>query len=168
MRRPSKAYSTQVGVEVVERRVCGCSRRKQLSALSWTRLELMSFDPSDECRKNSDTTTDCCRRCVGHPESRNQVMFRQICPNRCRSLPDVEPTPSKVYNSHNRETRNVYIRKIDLEKFGCTAGYPACEIQSGQEHTAECRKRLDDVMTTDASTSNRVEATRVRQAGFKP
>ena len=35
---------------------------------------------------------------------------------------------------------------------------------SGQEHTAECRKRLEDVMTTDASTSTRVKATRVRQA----
>ena len=35
---------------------------------------------------------------------------------------------------------------------------------SGQEHTAECRKRLEDVMTTDASTSNRVKATRARQA----
>ena len=35
---------------------------------------------------------------------------------------------------------------------------------SGQEHTAECRNRLEDAMTTDASTSNRVEATRVRQA----
>ena len=35
---------------------------------------------------------------------------------------------------------------------------------SGQEHTAECRKRSEDVMTTDASTSTRVKATRVRQA----
>ena len=35
---------------------------------------------------------------------------------------------------------------------------------SGQERTAECRKRLEDVMTTDASTSTRVKATRVRQA----
>ena len=36
---------------------------------------------------------------------------------------------------------------------------------SGQEHTAKCRKRLEDVVTTDASTSTRVKATRVRQAG---
>ena len=35
---------------------------------------------------------------------------------------------------------------------------------SGQEHTAECRKRLEDVMTTDASASTRVKATPVRQA----
>ena len=34
---------------------------------------------------------------------------------------------------------------------------------SGQ-HTAECRKRLEDVMMTDASTSTRVGATRLRQA----
>ena len=32
---------------------------------------------------------------------------------------------------------------------------------SGQGHTAECRKRLEDVMMTDASTATRV--TRVRQ-----
>ena len=35
---------------------------------------------------------------------------------------------------------------------------------SGQKHTAECRKRLEDVMTTDASASARVKAARVRQA----
>ena len=63
-------------------------------------------------------------------------------------LPDVD-----------RRTRNVYIRKIDLERFGHTAGHLACEVHrtgspmSGQEHTAECRKRLDDVTTTGASTS---------------
>ena len=34
---------------------------------------------------------------------------------------------------------------------------------SGQGHTAECRKRLEDVMMTDASTATRVKATRVRQ-----
>ena len=35
---------------------------------------------------------------------------------------------------------------------------------SGQEHTAERRKRLENVMTTGVSTSTRVKATRVRQA----
>ena len=35
---------------------------------------------------------------------------------------------------------------------------------SGQEHTAECRQRLEELMTTDASTSTRGKATRVRQA----
>ena len=35
---------------------------------------------------------------------------------------------------------------------------------SGQGHTAECRKRLEDAMTTDESTATRVKATRVRQA----
>ena len=34
---------------------------------------------------------------------------------------------------------------------------------SGQEHTAECRKQLEDAMTTDASTATRMKATRVRQ-----
>ena len=34
---------------------------------------------------------------------------------------------------------------------------------SGQGHTAECRKRLEDVMMTDASTATRIKATRVRQ-----
>ena len=85
-------------------------------------------------------------------------------------LPDVEPAPTKTYHSDNRRTRNIYIRTMDLERFGHTAGCPACEVHrarsptSGQEHTAECRKRLEDVITTDASTSTRVEATRVRQA----
>ena len=84
-------------------------------------------------------------------------------------LPDLEPNLTKVYNSDNRGTRNVYIRKIELERFGYTAGCPACEIHraglpmSGQEHTVECRKRFENVMTTDASTSTRDKATRVRQ-----
>ena len=34
---------------------------------------------------------------------------------------------------------------------------------SGQGHTAECSKRLEDVMMTDASTATRIKATRVRQ-----
>ena len=78
-------------------------------------------------------------------------------------LPDVEPAPTQTYHSDNRGPRNVYIRKVELGRFGCTAGCPACEVHrarspmSGQEHTAECRKRLEDVMETDASTSTRVE-----------
>ena len=85
-------------------------------------------------------------------------------------LPDVEPSPTETYHSDNRGTRNVYIRKTDFEKFGCAAGCPACEVRraglptSGQGHTAECRKRLEDAMTTDTSTATRVKATRVRQA----
>ena len=43
-------------------------------------------------------------------------------------LPDVELAPTKTYNSDNKWTRNVYIRKTDLEKFGYTAGCPACEV----------------------------------------
>ena len=63
-------------------------------------------------------------------------------------------------------TRNVYIRKTDLDRFGYTAGCRACEVHragqsmSGQEHTAECRRRLEDAMTTDTFT----KAARVRQA----
>ena len=34
---------------------------------------------------------------------------------------------------------------------------------SGQGHTVECRKRLEDAMTTDASTATRVKATRVER-----
>ena len=83
-------------------------------------------------------------------------------------LPDVDP-PTKTYHSDNRGTRSVYIRKTECEKFGYTTGWPACEAQraglpmSGQGHTAECRKRLEDVMMTDASTATRIKATRVRQ-----
>ena len=78
-------------------------------------------------------------------------------------LPDVEPTPTKTYRSDKRGTRNVYIRKTDLEKFGYTAGCPACEVHRaglpmpGQGYTAECRKRA-------TSTATRVKATRARQA----
>ena len=56
-----------------------------------------------------------------------------------------------------------------LEKFGYTAGRPACEVpraglpMSGQGHTVECRKRLEDAMTTDASTATRVKTTRVER-----
>ena len=35
---------------------------------------------------------------------------------------------------------------------------------SGQEHTTECRRRLEDAMTTVTSTAAQVKATRVRQA----
>ena len=82
-------------------------------------------------------------------------------------LPDVEPTSTRVYNCDNKGTRNVYIRKIDLERFGYTAGCRACEVHragqsmSGQERTVECRRRLEDAMTTDTSTAARVKATRV-------
>ena len=84
-------------------------------------------------------------------------------------LPDVEPAPTKSYHSDNKGTRNVYIRETDLDTFGCTAGCPACEVHpaglplSGQGHAAECRKRLEDVMMTDASTATRITAARVRQ-----
>ena len=87
-----------------------------------------------------------------------------------RQLLDVEPTPTRVYNSDINATRNVYIRKTDLERFGYTASCRACEVHragqsmSGQEHTTECTRRLEDAMTTDTSTAARVEATRVRQA----
>ena len=60
--------------------------------------------------------------------------------------------------------------RMDLEKFGYTAGCPACEVHrerlpvSGQGHTVERRKRLEDAMTTDTSTATRVKATRVGQA----
>ena len=73
-------------------------------------------------------------------------------------MPDVEPTPTRVYNSDNKGTRNVHIRKTDLERFGYTAGCRACDVHragrsmSGQEHTTECRRRLEDAMTTDTST----------------
>ena len=85
-------------------------------------------------------------------------------------LPEVDSAPTKTYHSDNKGTRNVYIRKTNLEKFGYTAGCAACEVHSarlpmsGQGHTAECRKRLADVMMADASTATRIKATRVRQA----
>ena len=78
----------------------------------------------------------------------------------------LQPKPT----SDNKGTRNVYIRKTSLEKFGYTVGCPACDVHraglpmSGQGHTAECKKRLEDAMTTDASTATRVKGTRVRQA----
>ena len=84
-------------------------------------------------------------------------------------LPYVDPAPTKTYHSDNKGTGNVNIRKTDLEKFGYKAGCPPCEVHRarlpmcGQGHTAECRKRLEDVMMADASTATRIKATRVRQ-----
>ena len=55
-------------------------------------------------------------------------------------LPDVDPAPTKTYYSDSKATRKVYIRETDLEKFGYTAGCPACEVHraglpmSGQGH----------------------------------
>ena len=80
-------------------------------------------------------------------------------------LPHVEPTPTKTYHSDNRGNRNVYTRKKFIEKFGYTAECPACEVHraglpmSGQGHNVECKKRLEDAMTTDTSTVTRVKAT---------
>ena len=74
-----------------------------------------------------------------------------------------------AHRSDNKGTRTVHIRKTDLEKIGYTAGCPACKVHraglpmSGQGHTAECGKRLEDVMMTVASTATCIEATRVRQ-----
>ena len=45
----------------------------------------MLFNPADESRKSSDTTTDCCRMSVERLGSRTQAMFRQICLNQCWS-----------------------------------------------------------------------------------
>ena len=79
-------------------------------------------------------------------------------------MPDVQPTPTRVCNSDNKGTRNDHIRKMDLERFGNTAGCRACEVHragqsmSGQDHTTACRKRLEDVMTTDTSTAARVKS----------
>ena len=81
-----------------------------------------------------------------------------------KQLPDVDPAPTKTYHSDNKGTRNVYIRKTDLEKFGYTEGCPACDVRhaglpmSGEGHTVECRKRLEDVLMTDASTATRIKA----------
>ena len=137
------------------------------------RTERIVLDETgDESQKGSDMTTVCCRVFVGRWEptpgdvSTDLLEPMLIIPQ----LPDVEPTPTKAYSSDNRGSCNVYIRKMDLEKFGYTAGCPACEVHrtalpmSGQGHTAECRKRLEDAMTTHTSTATRVKATRVRQA----
>ena len=72
-------------------------------------------------------------------------------------LPNVEPAPTQTYHSDNKGIRNVYVRKTDHEQCGYTTGCPACR------DTAECRKRLEDVIMTDSSTATRVKATRVRQ-----
>ena len=85
-----------------------------------------------------------------------------------RQLPDVEPAPTETYHSDNRETRNIYIRKIDLERFGNTAGCPACEAHragspmSGQEHTAKCI--YDPVVANPNSSSGSGQHIRVRFA----
>ena len=57
-------------------------------------------------------------------------------------LHDVGSTPTRVYSSDNQGTRNVNIRKKDIEKCGATT---------------ECRRRLEDAMTTDTSTAARVK-----------
>ena len=52
-------------------------------------------------------------------------------------LPDVEPTPTRVYNSDNIGARNVYIRKIGLERFACTAGDSRCLDKSTQQNAGD-------------------------------
>ena len=117
-------------------------------------------------------TTDCCRMSVERHGSRTQG---DVSTDLCEpmliipQLPDVDPAPTKTYHSDNKGTRNVHIRKTDLEQLGYTAGCPACQVHraglpmSGQGHTADCRKRLEDVMMTVASTATRIKATHVRQ-----
>ena len=76
-------------------------------------------------------TTYCCRVSVERPGNRNprDVSTDLLEPMlTIPQLPDVEPTPTRVYNSDNRGTRNIYSRKFDLDKFGYTAGCRACEV----------------------------------------
>ena len=74
-------------------------------------------------------------------------------------LPDVNPAPTKAYHSDNKGTRNVYIRKTDIEKFGYTSGCPACEVhRAGLPMSGQTPRDL-----TDVSTATRIKATRVRQ-----
>ena len=153
-----QAHSTQVGVEVVERRLCGCSRKN-----NGAHCHGRDWDIRCSIRETSARRTPL-RSVRGTPWEPNPGEVSTDLPEPILIiLPDVEPAPLQTYYSDNPGTRNIYTRKIDLGRFGHTAGWPACEIHragslmSGQEQSAECSKRLEDVMTTDASTSTRVQ-----------
>ena len=167
----SEDATTQIGVDVVKRCVCGCQgKKKKKRALSWTRpgdTFVQSVRRVPEEQRYGNKLLESVRGTPWQPEPNpGDVSTDLIIPQ----MTDVEPTPTRVYNSDNRGTRKVCQCKINLEKFGYTAGCRACEVHRagqpmfGQEHTAKCRKRLEGAMETNTSTATRVKATSMRQA----
>ena len=67
-------------------------------------------------------------------------------------LPDVDPAPTKTYHNDNKATRNGYIRKTDLEKFGYSAGFfldstvnavsTLCQDEKAEKQTISLTTRL--------------------------
>ena len=77
-------------------------------------------------------------------------------------LPNMKPAPTKTYHCDNRGTRNAYIRKTDLEKFGYIAGCPACEanVWAGTHRRMQktiCRRNGNGHIHSDPSQSNTCE-----------
>ena len=58
------------------------------------------------------------------------------------------------------------IQRRDLVNFGYTPGCPGCYAAANDKkyrpHTGECRRRLEEAMTTDDGGDNRVKAARGR------
>ena len=101
---------------MVKRRVCWCLSEKRHSALSWTRLGPMLFNPLDESPEEQRYDHKLLQNVRGTPNpgdvSTHTLEPMLIIPQ----LPDLDPAPTKTYHSDNKGTRNVHIRKTDLEK----------------------------------------------------
>ena len=80
-------------------------------------------------------------------------------------VPELPDVPSQAPAAFTQEgaPRRVYITKKNLDRYGYTAGCPACEgtkmgiRTSGEFHTAACRTRLEAAMKQDPVESARVE-----------
>eukprot|EP00435_Cladocopium_sp_Y103_P027107 s1055_g6.t1 len=77
-----------------------------------------------------------------------------------------EPEPFRLEPA----TRNLYITQKNLEKYGYTAGCPACaSAQSGKRrpgtaHTAECRARLEKAVSDDPVEKERYDRALMKAA----
>ena len=137
-----------VGAEVVKRRVCGV-RVKTTERIVMDETETYVVQSVRRVPEEQRYDHKLLRSVRGSPWEPNPGDVSTDLPEPMLivpQLPDVEPAPTQTYHSDNRRTRNIYIRKTDLERCGHTAGRLACQVHraglpmSGQEHTAECRK----------------------------
>ena len=133
------------------------SKNGTLAARSFKRL------PSDACRDGPGFL-----ECTGTPWS--WTPETGVAAAGGRVLMDAPPVPGELPPPPVREEvpvpRQLYARKVDLQRFGYTQGCPGCLAASGgtqpRAHTVERRERIQADLEK-AGESGRVEASRKRQ-----
>ena len=98
--------------------------------------------------------------------SAGEGIEERVIPERTDSLPLDPPVdlPPRL------RTRRMYIRRMEVEKYGPTRGCPGCEkVMSGAvpsciaaAHNDECRERMEKLMMRDPEGADRVVRTKTR------